>query len=498
MSVVFGLVLVACGASKPGDSAAPTTAQDEPTEDSAFDPFDSSMEPTGDSGDSGSMRDTGDSSTANDSGDTSPAGDTAGTGDTAETGDTAGPPPPSAACAPTDNPLVFECSVTLTSAGPATLVVSAPGAATRTFESTDTTLLHEFVAWGLLPDTTYDWTLDASSGAFTTGSVPPDLTAATVTKAGTLFGIDAVLMYVSCGYFVMYDGEGQVIWFQPTTVYDSFSDGMRWSPEHQSVIAVRDSTMSPDTSLVQELDLTNTELLRLAPGDFDFDLTHDLDRRGPYSYYLGEDARIGGFEVFEGTTKLGEWTLTDGFPSTSGLSSAHVNGLTVDENYEVLISVHTYDAIVAVDGDPASPTFLTMLWHAAGNPGGGNDLPNPDYVPASGTIFDAQHNASRHGDELWVFDNLSLPDSRALVMNMDHSAGLITEARSWSVGQTCLNQGGAIPIAGGALATCANTDEVYAFRDGSTTADWYLNATCSSGGWLSGGASTRAYPVTLE
>jgi hypothetical protein len=176
-----------------------------------------------------------------------------------------------------------------------------------------------------------------------------------------------------------------------------------------------------------------------------------------------------------------------------------VNGLVVSATGEVIISVHGFDAIVAVDGDPASPAFLQMLWHAAGAPGGGADLPAPDYQPLGGKIFEAQHNASRHGDDLWVFDNGSTGSARALRMVMDHAAGSLVEGESWSVHQTCMNQGGAVKIDGGVLATCANSADVYAFREGAAMPEWTLNASCDGGGgpW-GGGVSTRAFPVIVE
>lgn len=402
------------------------------------------------------------------------------------------------ACAPTVHPLVFTCTVTLPTAGPATLTATATDADPRTFTDDASATTHELVVWGLLPDATYDIAAEGAATTVTTGSLPPGLSGLRVDVTGTLFGTDAVLVYVKCGYFVVVDGLGRVVWFLPTEVYDAFTDGMRWSQEDRSVLAVTDSTMTRDTSEFLEVDVTGTERLRLSTSDFQLKLTHDVARWGDYTYLLGETGgRIGGFEVFQGTTRLGQWLLTDDF-SGGGLVNAHVNGISVSETGEVLISVHGYSDLVAVDGDPASPTFLQLAWHAQGNPNGFPTLPNPDYVPDDPPLFERQHAAHRFGDELWLFDNESQRDARALRALLDPVTGTMTELDSWSMGRQCPNQGGSLPISGGVLATCANSDEVAAFRDATSAPDWTMHASCGSGGFPGGGASTRAYPVSIR
>ncbi|MEQ1569766.1 MAG: hypothetical protein ABMA64_29290 [Myxococcota bacterium] len=426
------------------------------------------------------------------------------TGTVSATGHTGAEPtlpplPDQVACATGANPMVVACSVSSSVEGPATLTLSAPAAPTRTFEDPAATSERTLYGYGLWADTTYDWAVTTAAGttrgSVTTGPLPLELAGLEVGVSGTLFGADAVLVYVDCGWFVMIDGEGRVIWGAPTTTYNTFSDAMRWAPGERSVIAVRDATMSPDSSLVVETHVSGAELLRLFPQQFTNELTHDVDRWNGYTYLLGEQAGIGGFEVFDGTTRLGAWSLLDTFAGVEALETAHVNGLTVSEAGEVVISVFGFDSVVAVDGDPASPTFLQHRWTAAGAPGGGRDLPYPDYV-VQGTAFEQQHNASRHGDDLWVFDNRSQGAARALRMAMDPTSGTLTETGSWSTGRTCYNQGGALPIEGGALVTCANTAEVFAFREGATEADWTMHASCD--GPVAFAVSTRAYPVTVR
>ncbi len=429
----------------------------------------------------------------------SPTGDT---GVPTTTTDTGPSTPVSASCTQTRQPLVFECAVTLSSPGPATVVFSAPGAPTRSFTSAEPAVEHVLYGFGLLPSTTYDW--DAGGGVFgraRTGDLPQELRNASIRVSGTLFGADAALVYVKCGYFVMIDGEGRIVWYLPTDVYSRFTDGMRWSQADRSLLALKDSAMSAGPSEVLESHVSGRELLHLTPAELDLRLTHDLDRWNGYTYVLGEaPSMMGGFEVFQGTTKLGQWMLTDGFPSVPepGLQLAHVNGLSVSEDGQVLVTVHGADTVVSVDGDPSSPTFLQMSWHATGNPDGVNELPNPDYAPAAGTLFYGPHNGNLNDGELWVFDNLSQAGARAVRMAMDSKTGELTELEAWSTGYSpdrCANQGGALPIPGGALVTCANEDVVQAFRHGASVPDWTLTATC---GAPAGGSSTRAYPVVFE
>ncbi|MBX2797393.1 MAG: hypothetical protein KTR31_06995 [Myxococcales bacterium] len=419
---------------------------------------------------------------------------------TEETGQTPPLPEGTASCRRSgSNPLVVLCDVELTSEGDATLTLTAEGAPVRTFHSSRPGLAHELTGWGLKADTDYGWEVAGASGTVTTGELPQVLQTVQITTSGELFGTDAVMVYVSCGWFIMVDGDGDIVWGAPTDVYDGISDGMMWSQADRSVLAVRGSVMGTGPSALVETDLLGNEALTLeADTHFSLRLTHDVGRWGPYTYLLGEASGIGGFEVWEGTTHRGTYLLSDDFDSVDNLGVAHVNGLSVSEEGEVVVSVFAFDGVVVVDGDPDSPTFLDLLWHAAGDPGGANDLPDPDYVPAQGTLFQRQHNASLHDGQLWVFDNRSQSDPRALRMSIDESTGTLSEDDSWSVDRACPNQGGAMPIEGGVLATCANTRDVYAFRDGADVADFSLKASCPGQGGFGFNGSTRAYPVTIE
>jgi len=410
----------------------------------------------------------------------------------ADTSSTAKPPGEVGPCAPTPHPLVFDCTFDLPEAAPLTLRLTSSQATDRTFDSAAATH-HAIRAWGLQADTAYEWSTGDASGSFTTGSLPPGLDELSVSLRGdgALFGADAVLVYVSCGFFVMLETDGDVIWFT-RTLYDSFSDGMMWSPADRTVLALADSVMSFTPSAFEERDLLGDVILSLDPDThFDLKLTHDVGRWGRYTYLLGEAGfGMGGFEVFDGTTKLGQWLIDDSFP---GFGWSHVNGLTVSDAGEVIVSEHIHDTIFAVDGDPASPTFLGELWHASGSATA--EVPDPDYRPETGVLFEGQHRGSRHGDELWVFDNRSQGQARALRMSMHHTTGRLEELDSWSMAGDCPNQGGAVPLPGGVLATCANSGWVTAFRDGETSAEWAVRAQCGTTGFA---RSTRGFPVVVE
>ena len=400
-------------------------------------------------------------------------------------------------CARGASPLIVTCTVELSEPAPVTLELSSDGAPTRIF-STAAAERHELTGWGLKPLTTYTWSLAGHEGEVQTGPLPWELRDVDLSVSGTLFGMDALLVYVSCGWFLMVDGEGDIVWAEPTDVYDELPDGMAWSQADRSVLAVRDSTMSLDESVFSEIHVSGEEVLRLEPDvHFTRRLTHDVARWGPYTYLLGERDGIAGFEVWEGTTLIGDYGLEEDFGEVEGLSRDHANGITVTSAGEVVISVLAFDAVVAVDGDPRSPTFLQRTWHASGAPGGpADDLPEADYAPRSGEVFVGQHNASRHGDDLWVFDNFSDGFSRAVRLRMDHEAGLLIDEESWSMLSICPNQGGAIPVEGGVLTTCANAREAKLFRHGEAEPAFALRAACPGAARLEG--FTRAFPVQVE
>jgi hypothetical protein len=121
---------------------------------------------------------------------------------------------------------------------------------------------------------------------------------------------------------------------------------------------------------------------------------------------------------------------------------------------------------------------------------------SPDYTPAWGEQegFARQHNASLHGDSLWLFDNQSQRTSRAVQLQLNPEPGTLRLQGAWSFDDFCEHQGGAIPIEGGVLATCANRGLVWAFHEEDPSPSWTLQAHCDA---TVGLPLTRAIPVFI-
>ncbi len=416
--------------------------------------------------------------------------------------DTDATPVEAAACALTANALRITCTATLEAPGSVTLVLSAPGAATRTFVSADATE-HEILGWGLVADTAYTWSIGTQSGTVTTGPLPAALADAAIATTGAATGFDAVLYPLACpgdDYFTMIDSDGRIVWYEQNDVYfGAFMAGYDWSQADLTVLSVGEDRF-------QEQHVSGDVVLDLAGGGVDFEHTlhHDTARWGDLRYLLFEypvgALFVDGVHVFDGPTRIGTWLMGDDFtvPDSGEGDWGHANGLKVTETGEIVLSLHTFSSVLTVDGDPASPTFLQSETILNGGKGG---LPDPDYVPVDGPGegFRRQHNASRHGDDLWVFDNESQPTSRALRMALDPATGTLTTTGSWSFDETCKNQGGAIPLAGGGvLASCANVGKVWQFDEAATEPGWTLEADCGEDLEPGSLPILRGIPVMVE
>lgn len=407
----------------------------------------------------------------------------------------------SASCALTDNALRVSCDVTLSAPAAAALELAAPGAAARTFVVEADALETSILGWGLLPETVYTWSIGGFVGEVTTGALPQTLIDADIAVTGAAWGFDAVLYPLRCpgaDYFTMIDGSGRIVWYEANEVYFNGSmTGYDWNqPTH--------TVLSANIRRFQEQHVSGEILLDLERGvDFDGDLHHDVDRWGDLRYLLYEypvgSLFVDGVHIFDGEKLLATFVLADHYtiPSMGSGDWSHGNALKVTDDGEVVLSIHSFSSVLAFDGDPSSPTFLDVTWVANGLPAG---LPDPDYVAAAGATegFDSQHNTSRVGDELWLFDNKSQATSRALRLKMDDGAGTVAVTGSWSFDQVCNNQGGSIPLdGGGVLASCANSGQVWAFAEGATTPDWTLQASCGEAGGFGTLPILRGIPVSI-
>ncbi len=397
--------------------------------------------------------------------------------------------------------LLVRCEVSAIGAADAELVLSTPGQPDRVFAATVDASDGALLGWGLKPDTAYTWTIGSHSGTVHTDVLPEVLRMASIQTTGDPFGFDAVLQPLDCDgqvFHTLIDGDGDIVWYLPIDLFKSQLDGYEWSQADRSVLTVGRATFV-------EQHVGGTETMRLQRGvDFTGDLHHDAARWGEFTYLLhethGPGLDVDGVHVFDGSGALvGTFHLDDHYDTSVGGGFfgdwAHSNGVNVTAGGEVVMSLLNFDTVLGIDGDPASPTFLDLTWSAVGGPDG---LPNPVYswVPGPTEGFDGQHNASLLGDSLYLFDNGSQDDSRALRMELDSAAGTVTVAEAWSVGSYCPVQGGAVPIDGGVLATCPESRDVLAFRDGATTPEFTLHAECDSGFFAVG--INRGIPVTIE
>ncbi|MFT4626359.1 MAG: hypothetical protein ACI8PZ_005036, partial [Myxococcota bacterium] len=380
--------------------------------------------------------------------------------------------------------------------GPATVVLSAPGLPTRQATGEPP------VVWGLRADTRYSWTLGERSGVVTTGSLPPALAAAELTATGSLpADVDAVLLALACEgpALVMVDGDGAIVWYDQDTPFASPRHGYSWSQEDGTVWSLNDTTLVGVAA-------AGGEVLRLEQGvHFTGTLHHDLTRWGPYTYVLFSEphpvADMDGIHVFEGTTLVASWRLSDSFevvpadPPIIGAGAgdwAHANGLTATPDGELVLSLLNFDTVIGLGGDPSLPDLLSPRWLAVGSERG---LPGADFVPADPMDgFRAQHNASRQGEALWLFDNTGTGDgSRAVRFGM--ADGQLTREAAWDLGIGCPVQSGAVPLAHGVLASCATAGSVYVFPEGSSAPAWSLQTRC---GESFRSTMTRAHPVQFR
>ena len=386
-----------------------------------------------------------------------------------------------------DNPLRARCVVVRNRPGPVTVSVSAPGMPERHYASDLDAAEHELWVWGLPAETEATWRSGTMSGTFVTGSLPKVFGAPAAMTTGTLEGADAVFTAAECSdglYFLVVDGPGRIVWFERATLHTGPTTGYTWSQADRSFIEIGRNLLERHVSGERRLSLRRGE-------HYDDWPHHDVARWGPYTYLLVEREVDIGIEVFEGERKRGSFSLAQAFDLPH---HSHANGVKVNEAGQIALSLRNYDSVVALDGDPASPGFLDVLWHAHGSDGLGLGAADFAPDPADSPLFHHQHNASFDGDRLWVFDNLSQQQPRALRMRMDEQTGALIEDGAWPVPGFCFIQGGAMPLeGGGVLATCADEPGVYAFRDGDPDPIWSLHLACDGPN-----AVTHALPVQIE
>jgi hypothetical protein len=267
------------------------------------------------------------------------------------------------------------------------------------------------------------------------------------------------------------------------------------------------AVLNASASRFERTDMDGAQSLVLTRGaDFDEGLHHDVETWGGYTYLLYEysegAAVVDGIHVFEGSRRVGSFELGDHYAVSGSGEWSHANGIEASDDGQIILSMLNHSAVVAVDGDPSSPTFLEVLWSAAGEA----SLPDPTYGPPSSTSdgFSSQHNASFVDGLLWLFDNRGAGSySRAAAYELDQSDVVRVETYDFSA--RCDVQGGAIPVGGGVLGTCASANDVRWWGRGETDASWTLQGDCAVGGGGGGpgggggnGTLARAIPVRFD
>jgi hypothetical protein len=415
--------------------------------------------------------------------------------DTATTDTGVDPDAVSATCTVQSNALRVSCDVELIAVGEASVSFTSPTGVVRTFRSTEAAITHTVFAWGLKANTTYAWESGGLTGSVTTGALPAPLQTASLTATGSTSAFDAILRPLACGgdrYMTMIDTDGEVVWYEPTVLYNSGMHSYEWNQSERSVMIANETVFS-------EIGVDGVERLALQKGThFDEMLHHDVARWGAYTYLLFEyregTASVDGLYVFDGTTLVGELRLGDLFTTSGNGDWSHANGIENGDNGELAMSLLVFDTVLGIDGDPASATFLEVLWGVGGS---ANALPGMSYTAPTGADegFEGQHNATRKGDELWVFDNTGNGSvSRAVRFDLT-SAGEALHSEHWYFDARCPIQGGAVPVNGGVLATCVGSNDIRMFEDGNATETWSLDATCGSPNPVS---LNRAIPVHIR
>ncbi len=392
-----------------------------------------------------------------------------------------------------NNGLRVWCTAELATEGTAAVELSATDAPTRSFSSDDSGTSVAIFAWGLKPDTIYTWTIGGISGTVLTDRLPANLQGATIDVTGSITGFDAVLLPMRCDEttFAMIDEDGDIVWYEENALYQNGMDAYEWSQADRSLLIGNNDS-------VIEIGVAGD--LRLELGGYAGRAHHDLARWGDYTYvlhdYIFNQVNVDGIHVFEGETLVGTFNYEDHF-TVGGFGGdwSHSNGINPTADGHLVVSLLVFDSVMSIDMDPSSPTFMDIDWIAAGH---GAGLEGADHFPPAGADegFEGQHNATYANGKLFVFDNTGDgTESRAARYNLDSASGEVQHEESWGVRNRCQIQGGAVPVPGGVLATCAPSRDVFLFQDGNPDAVFELNAGCSGGG---NQAMNRGIPVVIE
>jgi len=395
-----------------------------------------------------------------------------------------------AACATTDNPLRFDCTLATESDAAVTWTVFEGSDIVRSFETQGSD--HAQTLWGLPEDTELSWEArydgGSASGTLTTGTA--DVGAFSISTFGVGLATDAVMVPLQCDDatgLVAFDGAGRVVWYEVLgggsvggkgglQGFDTTPDGFVAGVDGTEVVEV-----APDGTILRTIDGLSDPL------------HHDVAADEEGRLYLLEAFESDGFVVdgilvFDGTEQVGQFALSDVVTMAGGAGDdrywqdtfpgavdwGHANSVELVGDGTALISLKAQNAVLSVVLDPDAADFGEVVWTLTG----GDSQLTSDLSWSDGGGFSDQHHASVDDDgNVLLFDN-GVSSSRGLVLDVGGDS--VSEVASVDVGEHCPTQGSTYRLDdGGLLVTCASSGAVLAF-DAAGTEVWSASVGCGT------------------
>jgi hypothetical protein len=442
------------------------------------------------------------------------------TEDTAGEPGTTGPPPDAleVACAATENPLRFLCTVEVDPPQAVELGAARTDGlgAARASSSSAVAATHAIPLYFLAPERTYAVTAWASANpgtvaetAVTTGAVPASVASSlAVTGTSTMGLIGSHFPCESDATAVVYDtATGELVWFQQLLQGGTFGslDMVQFTEDF--------TVLGESEGDVVEVDLLGADVVRLPNLTAAFGVTadgffgnfhHDIMKRNGVYYVFYQETYSGGFDpdildtviLFDGTgTEIARWDPIDhlALPPDWGGDFMHTNTIFVDETGDILLSWFSQGTIAKIEGDWTSPEFGTPRWILRGNNGGelGNTI-TTDWSAVSPRSFDEQHSLMVRPDgRLQLLDN---PNGRGLVISLDEATATATVDGAYDTREAdCGPQGTSRSTLGGNPVIGCMGDWVREYDLGSGEMIWEADVQCPGGGPHDGAA--RWYPL---
>ena len=448
--------------------------------------------------------------------------------------DTGTPPAPplSASCTvDADNVLRAHCAVRLTTAGPATITLSAPGVAPIVFDSPSEAFAHDIAVWGLAPSTSFAWVATAgaasASGVLETGALVGTLRnlTVTVTEAGD-HGDEGVLVNYGCEgldeALLILDRGGRVRWYQELLGIDDPGLGPTTTRGFQ---VDADGTLLAllDRDAVVSYDRLGGQAFVVARGaDFAPPVHHDVTRWGSWTYALFSEVVDGplgptvmdGFLVFaaDGSVRA-TWRAADHFVPVAGGTGggpywadvhgdafdwSHTNAIAVDDQGHATLSLRYQSALVQVEADPDAADFGAVRWVAVGEPATSALVGTVPLWSSTGITdlgFEEQHHVSALGGGGWlIWDNGRDGQASRALRLQETDAGLDLQ-QAWVADGACPGQGSASLLPSGhVLVDCAPADTLAEITPAGETV-WTARLGCGIGLMLR--PLYRGLPVAL-